>query len=123
MTSNHGIATPALRRRVSQSRSLLVGIVLALSIGASLILSLAAGSPGPGGRLSMRINPNTAPAASLTRLPGVGLTRAQAIVAYRRRVGRETGRSAAFACPDDLEHIDGIGPKTVAGMADWLRFE
>lgn len=92
-------------------------------IGASLVLSLATGMQTPRGTLPVRINPNTASVASLARLPAVGLTRAQAIVAYRERIRQETDRSTVFTCPDDLEHIDGIGPKTAAGMAGWLRFE
>ena len=70
--------------------------------------------------LEPRINPNTAPAASLMRLPNIGPKRAQAIVEYRRAVG---GSKSAFEKAEDLEKIKGIGPATVAGARQWLCFD
>ena len=70
--------------------------------------------------LETRINPNTAPAASLMRLPNIGPKRAQAIVEYRQAVG---GSGAAFEKAEDLEKIKGIGPATVAGARQWLCFD
>ena len=49
------------------------------------------------------IDLNTAGVADLERLPGVGSTRAQAIVEYRQEHG-------AFRSVDDLLKVDGIGP-------------
>lgn len=37
-------------------------------------------------KLESRISPNTAPVASMVRLPMIGLTRAQAIVSYRNNL-------------------------------------
>ena len=68
-----------------------------------------------------RINPNTAPVGSLIRLPGIGATRARAIVAHRDAVREETGSEIAFHASDDLQQIKGIGPKTVADIACWLE--
>ncbi len=121
--SSLGIMGQSLRCRVSQSRCLLIGVIWAVSIGAILVLPLTTGEQPLPGRLATRINPNTASVGSLTRLPGVGLTRAKAIVAYRDRIRQETTCSTVFACPGDLEHVDGIGPKTAAGLAGWLQFE
>ncbi len=70
--------------------------------------------------LEPRINPNTAPAASLMRLPNIGPKRAQAIVEYRQAVG---GPKPAFEKADDLEKIKGIGPATVQGIRQWLCFD
>ncbi len=70
--------------------------------------------------LETRINPNSAPAASLMRLPNIGPKRAQAIVEYRQAVG---GPGPTFEKAEDLAKIKGIGPATVAGARQWLFFD
>ncbi|MBN1392324.1 MAG: helix-hairpin-helix domain-containing protein [Sedimentisphaerales bacterium] len=70
-------------------------------------------------RLESRINPNNAPLASLSRLPGVGEGRAAAIVSYRESLG---GGKAFQSCAD-LQKVKGIGPKTAANLCQWLKFE
>ena len=72
--------------------------------------------------LSESINPNKAPVGSLVRLPGIGIGRACAIVSYREGAFRE-GRNPAFESSQDLQKVRGIGPKTVANIAEWLEFE
>jgi competence ComEA-like helix-hairpin-helix protein len=72
--------------------------------------------------LESRINPNDAPVASLVRLPGIGMARAGAIVAYREFIGK-VGNSPAFRNCDDLQKVSGIGPKTVRNISEWLKFE
>ena len=49
------------------------------------------------------ININTASAADLQRLPGIGAGRAEAIIAYRKERG-------PFSRPEELRRVDGIGP-------------
>jgi len=56
------------------------------------------------------ININTAPAADLERLPGIGAVRAQAIVAFREANG-------PFSTVDGLTGVDGIG----SGIVEQLR--
>lgn len=73
--------------------------------------------------LESRINPNVAPVESLVRLPGLGISRAGAIVAYREGFNRANGARAAFERGDDLQKISGIGPKTVQDMGEWIKFE
>ncbi|MFC1737891.1 ComEA family DNA-binding protein [Planctomycetota bacterium] len=73
--------------------------------------------------LQSRINPNTASPASLTRLPGIGSSRANAIVAYRENSRKSEPDIAAFQEPNDLQNVKGIGPKTVQNIKQWLRFE
>jgi competence protein ComEA len=72
----------------------------------------AAGRPlrGPARRLfGLPIDPNRADAPTLETLPGIGPSRAEAILRERER--------APFATPEDLERVPGIGPRTVAGLA------
>jgi len=73
--------------------------------------------------LGGRINPNYASAASLARLPGIGLTRARAIIALRERLQREAGLNPAFRTAEDLAQVKGIGPSTIEGIRAWLRFD
>lgn len=49
-----------------------------------------------------RININTASAAELTALPGIGESKAEMIVNYREKNG-------AFQCPEDILNVTGIG--------------
>jgi competence protein ComEA len=65
-----------------------------------------------------RIDPNTASAASLQRLRGIGEAKARAIVDYRATHG---GR--CFARPEDLLPVHGIGERLVAVNRGSLRFD
>ena len=73
--------------------------------------------------LEGRINPNVAPAASLARLPGLGFTRAGAIVDYRSSFSGQQDDKQAFRDCNDLDKVKGIGPKTVQNISQWLKFE
>jgi len=65
---------------------------------------------GPARRLfGLAIDPNSADAATLMTLPGIGAVRAAAIVEERHR-----GR---FHSVEDLLQVRGIGPTTLAGLA------
>jgi competence protein ComEA len=70
-----------------------------------------------------RINPNEAPVASLARLPGIGLSRARAIVALRSSLHDRAGHGPAFRNADDLSQVSGIGPAVIEGIRPWLRFD
>ncbi|MCJ7728748.1 MAG: helix-hairpin-helix domain-containing protein [Sedimentisphaerales bacterium] len=88
--------------------------------------------------LERRINPNDAPLASLMRLPGVGLAKANAIVEYRRQFQqtcpeqpvvseaepsrRNNQGDLAFQDCNDLDNVRGIGPSIAAGMCQYLKF-
>jgi len=73
-------------------------------------------------KLENQINPNDAAIVSLIRLPGIGIGRAEAIVAYRVDFARKTNRPA-FEAIDDLQKVKGIGPKTAQNINKWLKFE
>ncbi|MFO7261724.1 MAG: ComEA family DNA-binding protein [bacterium] len=66
---------------------------------------------GPGETL----DPNTAPAEELQRLPRVSRALAERIVAERQRGGPFTG-------PSDLTRVPGIGPRTAERLAPFLDF-
>lgn len=64
-----------------------------------------------GGAASGPVDVNTASAAALEQLPGVGPATAQAIVAHREAHG-------PFASVDDLEAVRGIGPAKLEALRD-----
>jgi competence ComEA-like helix-hairpin-helix protein len=68
------------------------------------------------------IDPNTATAAELTTLPGIGPKRAADIIALRKELSADTDTHQPFRSADDLELVKGIGPKTVAKLGPYLRF-
>lgn len=68
--------------------------------------------------LKDRLDPNTASAAELAVLPGIGPSKAQAIVAYR-----DAQAPPAFQTPMDLTNVRGIGEVTALKLAPYLYFE
>lgn len=72
----------------------------------ALLLALA-GSPA----WAAAVNLNTATAAELETLPGIGPSKASAILAYRQSHG-------GFKSVDELDAVDGIGPATLASLRD-----
>lgn len=75
------------------------------------------GAPGSGGAAtsgsdgSGKVNLNTATAAELETLPGIGPALAQRIVAHREQRG-------PFRTVKDLLKVSGIGPKKFEGLED-----
>jgi predicted flap endonuclease-1-like 5' DNA nuclease len=59
---------------------------------------------------------NRADVHTLTLLPGIGPRLAEALSSERQRLG-------AFAGPDDLERVAGIGPATVQRLRPLVSFE
>lgn len=69
-----------------------------------------------------RINPNIAEQAALESLPGIGPSKAAAIVTFRQRFTEEPNK-AVFRKADDLQKVRGIGEKTVENIKPFLKFE
>ena len=68
-------------------------------------------APSPSATAAGRVNVNTADAAGLDTLPGVGPSTAEKIIAEREANG-------PFASVDDLARVPGIGPKKLEGLRD-----
>ena len=71
------------------------------------------GAAGGGGAPAV-VDLNTATEAELEDLPGVGPVTAAAILAWRQEHGR-------FSRAEELQEVDGIGPKTFARLAPHVR--
>lgn len=63
-----------------------------------------------------RVDLNTADAAALARLPGIGPSLAARIVAYREQHGQ-------FLTREELLRVPGIGPATFKRLADHVTIE
>lgn len=61
------------------------------------------------------VNINTATAGELMKLPGIGKSKADAIVQYRT--------TAKFDAVDDLQAVRGIGPKMFEQLRPYVRTE
>lgn len=81
---------------------------VAAGISVAPVQSQTSSNSGSSGAL---ININTADAAALETLPGVGPVTAQKIVAEREANG-------PFSGPDDLSRVSGIGPKRLEQLRD-----
>lgn len=71
------------------------------------------GVEAPGMLEGERLNLNTASAGDLTRLPGIGEGKAQAIVAWRERYG-------GFQAVDELLDVRGIGEATLETLRPYV---
>ncbi|WP_161606127.1 helix-hairpin-helix domain-containing protein [Microlunatus speluncae] len=72
------------------------------------------GGPDPPGSAGGRLDLNTASQSQLEELPGVGPVTADKIIAWRQQHGR-------FSRVEELQEVDGIGPKTFAELAPHVR--
>ncbi len=107
------------------NRIQLLAVVVAscLAVGFSLYFAKDIERPEVKIELESRINPNSAPAAGLMMLPGVGLARAQAIKSYREQFILDGRGDLAFQNCADLDNVKGIGPVTVSNICEHLKFD
>ena len=86
MTGNKLIQTDARQNRIQSFAFVIaVSVAVCFSIGFAVSSLLELGQSYEIG-LDEKINPNDAPLASLVRLPGIGIGKASAIVAYRENL-------------------------------------
>ncbi|WP_404342449.1 ComEA family DNA-binding protein [Vreelandella venusta] len=84
---------------------------------AALLISLSLGLSGTAMAQAVApINVNSADAELLAELPGVGPSRAAAIIEERETNG-------AFTDAEDMTRVSGIGPATVDRMRDQITFD
>ncbi|WP_221799617.1 ComEA family DNA-binding protein [Oceanobacter mangrovi] len=85
-------------------------LTLPAALSANAVETTAPASPATVSEVEVtapgKININTATAAELTSLKGIGSAKAAAIVSYREQNG-------PFKTLDDLTQVRGIGPSTV----------
>ena len=123
MSSNDDYSVDkAERRRRMQSATFALGIAICVVLFACFALGGGNEVSSPVIEIDGRININDAGVASIQRLPGIGANRAKAIILHRELLGGD-GDVRVFENPHDLEAISGIGPKTVAGLEDYVKFE
>jgi len=68
------------------------------------------------------LDPNTATAAELARVPHLGDTLAARIVSYRQARQGTAGGGIVFRTAHDLDAVPGIGPKLVEQFAPFFKF-
>lgn len=121
-----GFAEDADRNYVNQAQELGDGIKLVIPTLEEAAANIQAGITGdtfPAGAEKDgqaadggRININTASETQLCEIPGVGKTRAAAIIAYREAHG-------GFQKPEDIMQVDGIGEGMYGKMKDSIRVD
>lgn len=79
-------------------------VLAACALASALALPLAAGAS------EGRVDLNTATVEQLQALPGIGASKAQAIVDERKK--------ARFTSVDDLERVKGIGPSIMTQVRE-----
>ena len=88
----------------------------ALALASVALLAVSAASAEMGPALPGVVNVNTASAAELQLLPGIGETRAGAAVALRKRRG-------GFKSIDELKEVKGIGDAGLERMRPFVRLQ
>ena len=90
------------RTKLSRAGMVLLSLIAAVSL---LLPTLAIGMDAG------KININIATTEELTTLPGIGLAKADAIVAYREEQG-------SFSTVDALSQVKGIGERLIEKLRD-----
>jgi competence protein ComEA len=89
-----------------------IGTLLVAAITVSLLL--VPGVMAESGKAAVSVNINTADTGELATLPGIGNSKAAAIVSYRSEQG-------PFATVDDLTKVPGIGSSILEKIRDLIR--
>jgi len=85
-----------------------VAAMLLVTVAPASAATAAPGAAAGSSEASAKVDVNTASAAELASLPGIGDSKAAAIIAEREK--------KPFASVDDLERVRGIGERTVEDL-------
>jgi competence protein ComEA len=85
--------------------------VLALALATSGVAPALAGQSKPAQQTATVVNLNTATAAQLQDLPGIGARTAERIIEYR-------GKNGGFKKIEELMNVKGIGEKSFLKLKD-----
>jgi competence protein ComEA len=99
---------------MKKATSTVIAFVIMSAISAASAGALAAETGAAGGSNAV-VNINTATAAELALLPGVGPSKAEAIVKYRA--------ASPFKQVDQIMRVKGIGKKSFQSMKPYLTVE
>jgi competence ComEA-like helix-hairpin-helix protein len=123
MVSDSLIELKENRQSRVQAFAFIIAAVLAICVMVSLmVLSFLKERQSVDIVFNEKINPNDASVESLMRLPGIGISRAEAIKAYRDKWVREEAVPAFRNC-EDLAKVKGLSPGTINNMEEFLKFE
>ncbi len=111
------------RQKKIQSLAFIISVFIAVSVSLGIISNLKSTSRQCLTEVDDNINPNNASIESLIRLPGLGISRAEAIVSYRKRFSNQEQSRPVYQRCEDLQKVKGIGPQTVKNISQWLKFE
>jgi competence protein ComEA len=89
-----------------------MGTLLVAAIAVTLLL--VPGAMADNGKAAVSVNINTADTGELISLPGIGSSKANAIVNYRSEQG-------PFATVDELTNVPGIGSNMLEKIRDLIR--
>jgi competence protein ComEA len=98
-----------MKRTTCVARATLLALVAAVGV----VLAAAPIQAGEN-KLAGVVNINTATAEELELLPGIGESRAQAVLALRKKNG-------GFKSIDELAQVKGIGPTAVEKLRPFVR--
>ena len=90
---------------------MIMAAIVSIALGATVVLNAQGKGPAPHAAVtaSTPINLNTATAAQLASIPGVGAKLAERIIDYRQKNG-------GFKRVEDLMNVSGVGEKSFLKM-------
>ncbi|ASD66469.1 ComEA family DNA-binding protein [Pseudoalteromonas piscicida] len=99
------------------NKSTILSILLALGLSCSSVLAKPADQEKSVSQIQQQsavLNINSADASALSSLPGIGIRKAEAIVEYRKKMGR-------FKTTTELLEVKGIGKGILAKLEGKIR--
>jgi competence protein ComEA len=97
-----------------KKRMVLMGVMIVFAIAASLVPTPETMADKAG--TAALVNINTAEQGELASLPGIGTSKADAIVAYRSEHG-------SFQTIDELTNVRGIGTNVLKKIRDLIKVQ